>query len=253
MGESQNTDDVSQPRESGWRVPVTWLGLLAAGGAVWELTRNPALGTAVVCLKFAIEDIRTANWLRRHDLLRGRGLACWWLYVAFGLWKAAGVGLLTAMVVTAGFAFLQGGQPGNGLNQAILGALVVFGVSLGLAFVVAAIAVEVARRGGVRLWLDGTASRVRRLGEWPPQGTGPARNNHVTVLLLTAGLAPLIAVLALILAVTDGRLPGLGVPMLVASVTFPIAILFFLRYRPVLASSPDDCWSPCQETEDGAS
>src|SRR3954449_3340007 len=104
-------DQPAEPRRP-WRLPFTWLGLVAVTWAVYELTHSPALACVFICLKFGLEDFRTAAWLYRHDPSRWRREATFALYLAWGLWKAAGVAFLMA----SGFALLT---PANAVPQAI--------------------------------------------------------------------------------------------------------------------------------------
>ena len=77
-----------------------WALLLIVAWLVFELTAQPALAVAAVCVKFGWEDFRTARWLRRSDPDRLRGRACFWLYVASGLWKTAITGTVQASGTT---------------------------------------------------------------------------------------------------------------------------------------------------------
>ena len=95
------TDAVDEPSQ-GWRQAITWTGLLTAGYVLYEVTKQPAVGTAAVCLKFGWQDFRTARWLWRADPRRARGRACWWLYVGWGLMKVGLVALGTNMAVVIG-------------------------------------------------------------------------------------------------------------------------------------------------------
>ena len=71
--------DSDAPR---WRMPFGLLGVIAFAWIVYEATHSPALASFFVALKFAWEDLRTAHWLRRNDLVRSRASSLFWLYTS---------------------------------------------------------------------------------------------------------------------------------------------------------------------------
>src|ERR1700733_2601344 len=94
-------EEAVAPR-SRWRLPFTWLGLLAVAWVIVELTHQPALGAVAVCLKFGWEDFRTARWLYHTDTQLWRRRSTFWLYLAWGLWKTA----VVAFLMSIGFALV---------------------------------------------------------------------------------------------------------------------------------------------------
>src|SRR5947209_8481201 len=90
-------DDDPDRAGGGWRPRLTWPALLLAGWFLYEATAQPGLAAAVTCAKFGWADFRAARWLLRVDPDRRRGRACFWFYLAFGLWKVAV--LATAVVI----------------------------------------------------------------------------------------------------------------------------------------------------------
>src|SRR5205085_2578363 len=158
-------------RRPRWARPFTWLGLLALGWAVYELTSRPALGAVAVCVKFGWEDFQTARWLWRTDPDRGRGQACFWLYLASGLWKTAVVAFVMSMAFTAVTPRAGNGPPPAGAADALLafaGTVSACLIGLLLSAAATALAVRLAWRRGVRLWLGSAAHRARRGNFWPP-------------------------------------------------------------------------------------
>ena len=141
---------------------MTWTGLFLAGWLLYELTAQPALAAVGVCLKFGWEDFRTAWWLRRRDSDRRRGAACFWLYLANGLWKAAVVAFVMGFALGMVAEQIPGPRRARRLEE-IVGAIVlttVFGFSLsGLA---AMRAIWIARRDGLRLWLHSASTALAR-------------------------------------------------------------------------------------------
>src|SRR5262245_11861942 len=76
---------------------LTWPMLLGFGWLIYELTHKPALGAMALCLKFGLNDFRTARWLSRIDSDRGRAHSFFLLFLATGLLKTAISGKLLAI------------------------------------------------------------------------------------------------------------------------------------------------------------
>src|SRR5262245_29129752 len=121
------TDDAEAGR--GCTRHLTWPVLLGLGWLIYELTHKPALGAMAVCLKFGLNDFRTARWLSRIDGDRGRAHSCFWLYLATGLYKTAITGSVLAIAITLLAAVLGPRRPPQpqvldwaGLREAFLGA-----------------------------------------------------------------------------------------------------------------------------------
>jgi hypothetical protein len=252
MSQLEQTGQASDGPESRWQSPLTWLGLVAVAWVLFELTYQPAVGTAVICLKFAGEDLRTANWLRRYDPHRTRGWACWWLYVAFGLLKAAGVGALTEIVMLASLMRLVGGPGQDRIYQASIGAAVLVTASLSLTFLAGAVAVEFARRARVRLWLDGVPGVARRRGFWPPCKPKAKTDNLLVGLLFIGGMPVLFGwLLVVVITLLDWKLLGVAGEGIAAFLIWGPVGLFYLRARDVVARSPYDCWSATELPAEG--
>ncbi|MFO0930828.1 MAG: hypothetical protein U0736_27980 [Gemmataceae bacterium] len=92
-----------------WAAPVSWLTLVAAGWALYELTHSPALATVLICCKFGWEDVR-AGWLWRRPVLAAA--ACVALYLAWGVWKTA----VIAFLMGVGFGIVAQQQPKLAFN-----------------------------------------------------------------------------------------------------------------------------------------
>ncbi|HLQ43826.1 MAG TPA: hypothetical protein VK137_03785, partial [Planctomycetaceae bacterium] len=71
----------------GWHWPVPWWLLAAIAVAVAELTAHPALGVVIFCVKFGLNDWRTAAWLCRVDPRRERSHTLWWFLIGSGCLK----------------------------------------------------------------------------------------------------------------------------------------------------------------------
>jgi hypothetical protein len=242
------SDDALEPRDPAllrWRLPFSLLGLIALAWIVYEATHSPALASFFVSLKFAWEDIRTANWLRRNDLVKSRGASLFWLYVSWGVWKSAAV----AFLMSLGFLLVAASDLRPPVvRQAMLAlfgtgltAIVCFSVSA----LLTAVAFVVACRGGVRLWLDSAVHRARRQDCWPPTPYCEGRVNRIGSLPLAGlGLSVLLMFL-FFLAVGPPR--GRGEAALLGfflSLVTPTAIGVsrILISHTVEADSPAECW-----------
>jgi hypothetical protein len=252
-------DAPASPRPRPW---LSWTALVAVGLIVYELTTQPALGAMMLCLKAGWRDVRTARWLRRTDPNRGRGRACFWLYVASGLWKTAvtGVAVFFAVSFLSGlWLTLQVRNRRGGVNQpapllppeVLVTGLLVALVGFGLSALATFAALAIARRNRVRLWLNGAVHQARAEKLWPPLlGDG----NRIGRLLLTAGLVTYFLLGPLAIAVGFNALrwafafaPGPGFTVL-AVVSWYLAVgpglVLHLHEvkRRVAAARPEQCW-----------
>src|SRR5262249_1758646 len=172
------TDDIPASR---WSRPATWSALLLAGWLVYEITAQPALAGVTICLKFGWNDFLTGRWLRRTDPDRRRGLTCFWLYTSSGLWKisVAGAGIEYAGALVDLLFNRQAGLPaGNGLAPSLKGAVITSACSLGLAVLGTLLALTLAWRRGLKLWLHPSIHRSRRKNLWPPDDSSRSHTNR---------------------------------------------------------------------------
>jgi len=257
------------PARSGiWRRRLGTFALVLLGLVVFEVTASPSLGVAIACLKFGWDDARDGAWLRLVDPNRQRGRACSWIYLGVGFYKASLIAFLGA-VVMAIFAFYFGtrlGWPRHLLAAQLFGALAVGLLGVTLATLASLVAIFIAWRGRVKLWVGPEARRARDRGEWPPRAEhgGIARRNRI-------GSLPL-------LAITNGAVFGFSVavgsilaafPILrqalrqpeptsalviifVVSIAFAIFLLTLrdLLQTRVIASRPEECWPVAFENID---
>jgi hypothetical protein len=253
--------DEPEPPGNGWRPRLTWPVLLLIGWVLYEATAQPGLAAAVTCAKFGWADFRAARWLRRVDPDRGRGRACFWFYLAFGLWKVAV--LATVMMIALLFigSLVNAGRRrfgGDVLTPVLGGVLIAAGVGFGLSFLTTYIALWSAIRQRVKVWLGSAPYRARAERFWPPchGQTNAAPFVTVTTLILTLwGF-----LLALLILVTlGGRFHVIFLGMLLSGVflAFPGFLLVFrLLDHSVFAQSPRECWGTAEgeaayETADG--
>lgn len=254
-----DTGEPSEPSRRRWSSVLTLSALLVVGWLLVELTAQPALGVAAVCTKFGWEDFRTGWWLRRRDVDRRRGAACFWLYVASGLWKIA----ITASLMIFAYIGLKvlgliGGRPAA--LHLVTAMLTAFS-TIALASLTAFRAMAIAWQGQLRIWLHPAVHRARRRDHWPPDQVG--RGNLGGTLVGTAWFALLVPVLfvATFFSVRQaiGPLQQRG-PALVFMALFPVlcALLGLGLYclvrrvlnRRVFARTPEQCWGKLAVAEE---
>ncbi|MHB1424967.1 MAG: hypothetical protein ACYC3I_17480, partial [Gemmataceae bacterium] len=264
MNDTDSLHVEQEPLEHGaaerrWRQPFTWLTFLTLGWLLYELTTQPTLGAVAVCLKFGWEDFRSAIWLRQVDPRRLRGRACFWLYLAWGLAKTAGVaGLMSFAFV----AISPKGPAAKGPRWMALMEMVAWtGLTTLAGLVCAALtfaySAALARWGGFKLWLSRDTHRARRRNEWPPYGPNVDENNRLDFLLIGALLFSffpllLFALLLPILAQFGDLFMGFYCVAVCLFLMFGFPVLV-LHYRDrarrwLIASHPSECWD-----EDAAS
>jgi hypothetical protein len=240
-----------------WRWPFTWLGLLALCFVVYELTHQPALGAVAVCLKFGWEDFRVARWLSRRDPYRTRGRCCSWLYFAWGLWKTA----IVAFVMSVAFAAVAPNRIAQaGAADVLMAFLFTFLttlVGLGLSTFATFLAVVLAWRHGLRLWLDRAVHDARRCDCWPPSTLCEGRTNRIGQLLLTSVALPVLGGTVLGLVLIGGAIAAGSVAALLVSglsLLAPVAICLVREAlsERIAARRPSDCWGAGPVVEESA-
>jgi hypothetical protein len=239
-----------------WKEPLTWALLIAGGYLVAELTRQPWLGAVLACAKFGWNDFLTARWLRGIDPHRGRGRACFWLYVAWGLSKVVAAGAVLAPLLL----FLRGVQnQGPRLRpldeadfQQSLGACIAVIMGIGMTGSATLLALRNAAGSGVRLWLGPQVHQARRLNAWPSSCPSRDRTNRA-VWFLGLGSGAMVwtaawaAVLlgALVAQLAGGIAPRPDFLALAAMAWVPLLVGprgLLVPIPPHLAGLPSECW-----------
>lgn len=217
-----------------WTEHVTWGAVIGIGFLIYELTARPAFGIAVACSKFGWSDFQTALWLLRRDPHRGRGVACFWFYLAAGLWRVT----VAAFLLTGSLLFLValfGNQP--------MADLVPLGMTAATGIVLLAVVPWLgalkARRHGLKIWVDSTVNAYRQHDIWPPVPTG---FNSVAGLLFPTLMVPttVTAIIAF----------QLGYGALIPIAIFAEGISMWAMLHGVTAQHPDDCWGDDAEEDD---
>jgi hypothetical protein len=251
--------------ERGRRRLFIWSALLALGWVIYELTAQPNLGVVIVCAKFGWNDARTAWWLRRRDPNGARGWACFWFYLASGLWKMA----ITAVIATFAVGFLAGileqglanGRQGRPNPQPmppwLLGACLTALFGFLLSSLATLLALWMAWRHRVRFWLSSSVHGYRRRDAWPPYQIDWIPANQGGRLLLTAVIViatPIIVTLSILLGAALVHVfgpAGIAVCTLALMVVVPMLLLSLREAlkRRFIATVPWQCWSK-EEAED---
>jgi hypothetical protein len=231
-----------------WRSAFTWTGLAGAALVVYEFTNQPALGAAVLCLKFGWEDFKTAAWLMRVDPVKARGRACWWLYVGWGRFKATGAGFFVSFATLGVLAFLQEvgkvRAPGA-MDSALTGAAAAMLVAWCLCTTATLCMVWRARHHRLKLWLHESVSSARRRRVWPPYDPEvdwpthglavPTRQAMLVMVSAPFAMTPLVAMP--LLENWIGLVLGLGGAACGA-------YCWAEAVRSVSADTPTECWPP---------
>jgi hypothetical protein len=247
--------------ERGRRRLFIWSGLLALGWLIYELTAQPNLGVVIVCAKFGWNDTRTAWWLRRRDPKPTRGWACFWFYLASGLWKMA----ITAVIATFAVGFVAGifeGRQGRPANPQPMppwfpGACLTALCGFLLSSLATLLALWQAWRHEVKFWLSSSVHGYRRRDAWPPYDIDWIPANQGGRLLLTAVIviaSPVVITLGILLGAALAHVlgaTGIALCMVALMVVVPMLLLSLREAlkRRFIATVPWQCWSR-EEAED---
>lgn len=253
----------------GWGRHLRWPVLIGLGWLIYELTHNLVLGGIALCLKFGVNDFRTARWLSRIDSDRGRAHSCFWLYLATGMYKVAISGIAVAVAAFLLFALLirpdlpdpQGVARWEWLLDAALGALLATLGGLVLALALSYLALLWALRNRVKLWLDLGVYRARRENVWPSCYPASKRMNQAGPLIANSFLLPLVPVSCTALVGCPnlfrelrgwGILIAFGAQLFVCALWLCIFLWGAARLRhKVIARSPQECWGEPEYDEVG--
>jgi hypothetical protein len=247
-------DEHSSKRQHGL---MTWPALLAIGWLLYELTAQPNLGAAIVCAKFGWNDFRAALWLRRIDPHRRRARACFWFYLASGLWKMAITATLTIFAFAFLVASLQPRAPGGRakpppmpfLPPWFYGVMLTALMGFGLSALTTLIALALASRYRIKFWLSANVHKFRRLNRWPPYDVHSAAPNQAGRILLTAlilMIAPAVLAVCVMLGMALARFGPVGVMsiVLLAMGVCPVSIMVLrdMLMANFVARTPSECW-----------
>jgi len=230
---------------------LLWPLLLLSAWLAFELTANATLSLALACLKFGMNDFRTAWWLWQTDPQRRRAHACASFYAASGIWKTALVPLLTASVVAIVWGMIapQAMQQAQPVTKQLFLALVVGVWAATILIVLAGSAVVLSLTARWRVWVHPSLHRSRKAGSWPPvfsPASQPQANQAVLIMLTAIFATVLIGPVATLIAVNLFQPPAAlrRIVELVVVFGYPIfgVLAFGLLRGKLFAQSPWECW-----------
>jgi hypothetical protein len=247
------TDDVRagevfeiEPTTSGrhWHIP--WWLLLAVAIVVAELTAHPAIGVAVFCLKFGLNDWRTAAWLVRVDPQPRRSHTIWWFLVGSGFLK---IFLMSSIA----FPVLAGWWAAMTKQRVIQEVRVAMTIGLGgmlFSFLVNHIGLFLASRRRVRVWLNGQLHRFREANAWPVYLGRPNRLREIlngsalpAILAFTVGI-----IFVIVFAMKREFRPATS-SALVVIVSSLILLGHAISVKRIVARTSEECWGDLPELE----
>lgn len=240
----QATTSTLRLRRRSWSGTIRQLRLLlwfgTAAVLVYELTAEPVPGVVVFCLKFGYEHICAAFWLLWRDPYKGRGLACFCLYLAYA---AIRIGLISfaILLLLAVFAAVKRNVP-----VAAMPAMVLAFSSMLIVIALGTSGILIARITGCRVWLeqDKTVLRTRR---WPPSWHG---NNAVSELTIALAILWIVLIDILLLSAPTfpwarKNSPPIALLVICICVLPWIGLALAERTRAcVAARSPREAWGP---------
>jgi hypothetical protein len=241
-----------------WR----WLPLLV-GVVVFEFTADAMLGIALSCLKFGIEEWRTALWLWKTDPDRQRGRACGLFHAAYGFGKVALGSWVLGTIGMVLIAILSGvpNLPLAVMFQQAHGGFLTMVAGLAAFLIVSYLAIGVSIRDQRVVWIGRIAHRARVVGTWPPPilaDDRPGRwRNRVGIVLVALALltCELVFVGTMLLTGWPRRPPhpaAQAAASLSAFASFALLVKIISTLRPrIMAASPDECWPEGDPTSRG--
>jgi hypothetical protein len=267
MSASDGELDVGTAGETtrrGWHRALDWPLLLLLGWLVFELTADAAVGAVVACAKFGWNDLLTAHWLRRNDPRAARGRACFWFYLASGLWKVSVTAAICMFVALFVIMYEEAANPQrqNDPSAAVVAVFLQAAICFVLASGAATVGTACALRNRVKVWVDTAVHASRRLDRWPPS-SGCAVNRARMVLttsLITMVTLFFIGLFFVTSAIVGepgrvnpgaaGWITGIMLAAMLLSAVFILGTREWLL-RSIIATDPSQCWPWSEEPRPG--
>jgi hypothetical protein len=237
-------------RQRGWAPHLSWTTLILLGWLLYELTSQPGLAAAVGCAKFGWADFRAALWLRRVDPDRRRGIACFWWYITFALWKVAVMSVLAIFLI--GFISGLGAGARNAapvrpqVSPVLQGVASAMGIGFGLSFLSGYVALWSALRHQVRVWLGSAPHRARVERHWPPSHGQVNFATYVTFTTLVFSILFVLIAVVAILVPFNWQPQGPWAAFLMATVMLStiggLIVAFAVVTKRIVAQTPQECW-----------
>lgn len=248
------TDDADESRTER-RAWIVWGALVAVAVGVYEVFQQPALLGATISLKFAWGDARTGWWLWGRDPDRRRGLAHFWAYFGFGLWKAGVAGIVLSFLFAILDNIFQGpvnnrppAKKDDTLTMVFAGSCL-SGMFMAVASgVVTVFGLVLARRAEAKLWLNSAVAAARVRDLWPPDF---GERNRMPMVTLPSALVVVLATLGIglmvFLAGVQGNNPAKGLiagGVVATVVVLTVGTLKIVDWanRHLIAASPVEAW-----------
>ena len=151
-----------------------WLFVFGIAWLLFELSVDPALSVMVASMGLGWNHFRSSLWLWRRDPEPERGRAVAAFYLAAGFWRITAVTFVLIAVATI-ISLLLDFRHGR-KDEIVTGvAASIIGLSFILSGVTTSIAVVLAMRNRLKVWLDPEIRNARRQRQWPPRSPGPNR------------------------------------------------------------------------------
>ena len=228
---------------STWGWPLFGL----AAWLVFELTASSMISSFVISIRFGWKDVFTGMYLWWVDPVRARGRALGLMHLASAMGKtyfSAFVlwGLLSGLIEDFG--------PPAGWDAETFGivfGLITVGGMCGCCLATL-LAVWIAWRSRLKLWVESTNYEAAIRREWPPTAASVNSCGCITILAMTgAAIFSLVALICVWMNIMEanpdheGAIILVGAPLLFGAVLLFIASAGFLDGL-VAAKSPTECW-----------
>jgi hypothetical protein len=238
-----------------WIQSVCWYSTTVV---MWVLVGNafgPLAGVLFMYFMLAWGDLATALWIRWRDPNPARGRALFWFLLADVMFKvtllsfALVIGFLLLIGLICLIAYLTGLEPF--LNRiappekvivhffAYRAVVAIIGLLPMTLLVV--IACVTAKRGRIKVWMDGSLDQARREQIWPP--CCDPRYNRANRIILFATAVVFLSIIFGNVAVCMWIPEPYGLPtaiLILGNVVFG----WYVIARGVVATSPSECWPP---------
>jgi len=244
---------------------LAWPIVFGMAVAIQAVTGNALIAALPIAIHAGWRLFRCGWWLRSIDPVSRRAWACFWFYLAAACWKASAYAFAT--IVILGVIENLAGQPVP-MDEAIA-ELQVMSCSVVLSTIVGILAVALAVRGKVRVWVHpsvrekcgGDFSRLGEIRGWYTgnPGTFYGGFNHAIFILIAAVFFPLPLAGTVLFVCKSMILPFrpaldafdiLVVCSILIGPLVAIPAYVFLTSR-IIARTPTECWTPGEEGREG--
>ena len=248
--------DERRPEKSVWLRHWDWFFVLSAAWLLFDLFMQPVLSICMASFKFGWNDFANGFWLWRKDSDRRRGRACLVFYVATGLWRITVTTFAITLLGLFVYGFWLAMNPQERAANGKQGDDILTGVSLmivSFCFVLSSLstwlAIAMALKNRVRVWIDSTVRYSRRNRIWPPEPHGKNQvSRSVTSSLVFLSTILIGAAIGVVISAAKkaGPVPEVLIALPVFGMIGCAVILLAGRswlLRRLAATSPTDCWA----------